>query len=192
MSNTSNYSVSEVDLSTYKNDSYQIGANQLTQLLWYAVNACFFNSPMLLPYAIKNALIRIFGAKIGHGVIIKPRVNIKYPWKLEINNNSWIGEGVWIDNLDKVIIGKNVCISQGALILSGNHDYSKPTFDLIVKKITIDDGAWIGAKSIITQGVHVGSHAVLVSGSLASSDLESFGIYRGNPASKVKTREIKK
>ncbi|MDP4687697.1 MAG: colanic acid biosynthesis acetyltransferase WcaF, partial [Salibacteraceae bacterium] len=102
----------------------------------------------------------------------------------------WIGENVWIDNLDKVVIGKHVCISQGALILSGNHDFSKSTFDLIVQPITIEDGAWIGAKSVVTQGVTVASHAVLAVSSVASSSLESYSIYRGNPAVKVKERVI--
>ena len=50
----------------------------------------------------KRFLLRLFGAKIGKGVVIKPCVNIKYPWKLRIGNYVWIGENVWIDNLDTV------------------------------------------------------------------------------------------
>ena len=123
-------------------------------------------------------------------MIIKPHVHIKYPWKLSVGDYSWIGEYVWIDNLDTVQIGSNVCLSQGALILSGNHDYSSASFDLILKPIEIQDGAWIGAKAVVIQGVKVGSHSVLSVGSVASSDLEEFGIYRGNPAEFVKRREI--
>lgn len=181
----------KTDLSRYNNDWFDTGAGAVKRLIWYLVNAVFFNSHALLPYSLKASILRIFGAKIGKGVAIKPHVNIKYPWKLTIGDYAWIGEGVWIDNLDQVTIGANACISQGALLLSGNHDYSKSTFDLIIKPIVIEEGAWIGAKSIVTQGVTVGNHAVLTAGSLASSDLEPFGIYRGNPAVKVKTREIK-
>ena len=65
----------------------------------------------------------MFGAKIGKGVIIRPGVSVKYPWKLQIGDNTWIGENVWIDNLSNIIIGKNVCVSQGAMLLSGNHNY---------------------------------------------------------------------
>jgi putative colanic acid biosynthesis acetyltransferase WcaF len=141
---------------------------------------------------MKCSLLRLFGAKIGENVVVKPHVHIKYPWNLSIGDNSWIGEYVWIDNLDKVEIGSNVCISQGALILSGNHDYSSEAFTLLLKPIKIGDGAWIGAKSIVTQGVKVDAHAVLVVGSVASSDLEANGIYRGNPATVQKRREINK
>ena len=127
---------------------------------------------------------------MAKGVVIKPKVSIKYPWKLTVGDNTWIGENVWIDNLDTVNIGANVCISQGALILSGNHDYSKTTFDLIVKPITIEDGVWIGAKSIVTQGVVCKSHSVLAVNSVASSNLELYSIYKGNPAEKIRDRKI--
>ena len=72
--------------------------------------------------------------KVGRSVIIKPRVRIKYPWFLQIGDNSWIGEDVWIDNLDSVIIKENVCISQGAMLMSGSHNYKSEKFDLITKK----------------------------------------------------------
>ena len=97
-------------------------------------------------------LLRMTGASVGAGVVIKPRVTIKYPWKLAVGNHSWIGEQVWIDNLDQVTIGAHVCISQGALLLCGNHDYKKPTFDLITGPIVLEDGVWIGAKASVALG----------------------------------------
>jgi putative colanic acid biosynthesis acetyltransferase WcaF len=124
-------------------------------------------------------------------VIIKPGVRIKYPWKLEIGSYSWIGESVWIDNLDEVKIGSNVCISQGALLLCGNHDFTKSTFDLMTGKIVLEDGVWIGAKSQVGPGVNVKNHAVLAMGSTATKDLKPFIIYRGNPAVEIKKRVIR-
>lgn len=141
--------------------------------------------------SLKVNLLRAFGAKVGKGVVIKPCVNIKYPWKLEIGDYSWIGEEVWIDNLDEVVIGANCCISQGAMLLCGNHDYKRTDFQLIVKPINIEEGAWIGAKSVVCPGVNVKSHAVLSVQSTASSDLENYSIYKGNPAKKIKDRSIK-
>lgn len=132
----------------------------------------------------------MFGAKIGRGVVIKPGVNIKYPWKLQVGDYSWIGERTWIDNLDNITIGANCCISQGALLLCGNHDYSKTTFDLITKPITLEDGVWIGAQSIVTGGVVCKSHSVLAAGSLASKDMEEYSVYRGNPAVRIKERKL--
>lgn len=88
--------------------------------------------------SLRIRLLRLFGARMGKGVVIKPSVNIKYPWNLSIGDYSWIGENVWIDNLTHVAIGSNVCISQGAMLLCGNHDYKRPTFDLMVKPIVIE------------------------------------------------------
>lgn len=130
----------------------------------------------------------MFGAHVGKGVVIKPHVRIKYPWRMVIGNHVWIGEDVWIDNLAKVVIGDNCCLSQGAFLLCGNHDYSKTTFDLIIGEIHLEEGVWIGAKSIVCPGVTCRSHAVLAVGSVATKDLDAYGIYQGNPALKVRER----
>ncbi len=132
----------------------------------------------------------MFGAQIGKGVIIKPYVSVKFPWRLKVGDHCWIGEHVWIDNLADVTIGDHVCISQGALLLTGNHDYSKSEFDLMVRPIIIENGAWLGAKSVTGPGTIVHSHAVLALGSTASGVLEPYKIYRGNPAVFVKDRKI--
>lgn len=134
--------------------------------------------------------MRLFGADVGKCVVIKPRVNIKYPWNLAIGEHSWIGEGVWIDNLGKVKMGSNCCISQGALLLCGNHNYRKPAFDLMVGEITLENGVWIGAKAMVCPGVICHSHAVLTAGSIATTALEAYKIHSGNPAVAVKERNI--
>lgn len=139
---------------------------------------------------LKVFLLRIFGAKVGKGVVIKPNVNIKYPWLLEIGDHTWIGERAWIDNLAQVKIGKNCCISQGAMLLCGNHNYKKPTFDLIVKPITLEDGAWVGALSVVCPGVTIKSHAILTVQSVATETLEPFALYKGNPAVRIRERVI--
>lgn len=179
----------EVLLSKYNNSEYNPGG-AVKRLFWYVTNAVFFHSSFLWPNGLKCFLLRLYGAQVGKGVVIKPNVNIKYPWFLSIGNFVWIGEDVWIDNLGGVQIGDNVCVSQGALLLSGNHDYKSVTFDLIVKEIIIESGAWIGAKSTVVQGLTVGSHAVLSVGSVATSNLSPNGIYQGVPAVKVREREI--
>ena len=134
--------------------------------------------------------LRIFGAKIGRRVTIKPGVSIKYPWNLTIGNDCWIGENVWIDNLDKVIIEDNVCVSQGAMLINGSHNYKKTSFDLIIAPILIKEGSWICAKSIVCQGVTMNAHSILSVNSVATKNLDEFGIYKGNPATKINNRKI--
>lgn len=182
----------QMDLSTYNNQwfSSQIGASKLKQVLWYLTNVVFFLNPLNPLSKLKVGLLTLFGAEVGKGVVIKPGVNIKYPWKLKIGNHCWIGENVWIDNLAPVKIFNNVCVSQGAMLLTGNHDYKKTTFDLMVAPIILHNGAWVGAKSVVCPGVTFGENAVLTVQSVAVKDLEPSGIYQGNPAAMVKKRVI--
>lgn len=178
----------KTDLSRYDNSWYEPGEGTLKRLLWYFVNVLFFLNPFNPFSGIKVRLLRLFGARVGTGVNIKPSVNIKYPWLLEIGDYTWIGENVWIDNLAQVKIGSNVCVSQGAMLLCGNHNYKKTTFDLMIGKITLEDGSWVGAQAVVCPGVTLRTHAVLGVGAVANHDLEAYTIYQGIPAVKVRER----
>ncbi len=180
----------QTDLSSYDNKSYQPGKNGLIRTLWYFTNVLFFLNPLNPISSLKVFLLRLFGAQIGKGVVIKPSVNIKYPWRLKIGNHTWIGEKVWIDNLADVEIGDHCCLSQAAMLLCGNHNYKKISFDLITKKIILENGVWIGANTIVTPGVVCESHMVLTVNSVLSQNAEPYKIYSGNPAKLIKTREF--
>jgi putative colanic acid biosynthesis acetyltransferase WcaF len=158
--------------------------------LWYFINVIFFISPLNPVSSLKVWLLRLFGAKVGKGVVIKPSVNIKYPWFLEVGDYVWIGEEVWIDNLTMVRLGSHVSLSQGAMLLTGSHDYKKTTFDLVVGEILIQEGAWIGAKAIVCPGITCGAHSVLAVGSVATQALEAYTINQGNPAVPKRARKI--
>lgn len=177
------------DLSAYNNNRYKPG-NTFKRATWYVINVCFLMNPLMPFSGVKVLLLRLFGAKIGNGVVIKPSVNIKYPWFLKVGNHTWIGEHVWIDNLAMVTIGSNVCLSQGAMLLTGNHNFKKKEFDLITGSITLEDGVWIGAKAVVCPHVICHSHAVLSVASVANRNLEPYTIYSGNPASEIRKRII--
>ena len=179
------------DLSSFNNSWYRPGG-KIKIITWFFFNAFFVKNKYNPSSLVKKMVLKLFGAKIDKGVIIKPGVSVKYPWKLKIGKNSWIGEDVWIDNLDEVNIGNDVCVSQGAMLLCGNHDYKKTSFDLMIGPITLEDGVWIGAKSIVTQNVNCQSHSILAVQSVASSNLSKFGIYKGNPAVKIRDRKLEK
>ena len=179
----------KTNLSKY-NNSWFNPSGKLKRLLWYIINVVFFINPLNPISLVKVNLLRLFGAKIGKSVNIKPGVSIKYPWLLKVGNYVWIGENVWIDNLAKVTIGDNVCISQGAMLLCGNHNYKKITFDLMVNEIKLEEGVWIGAKSIVCSAVTCKSHAILSVGSVATINLDPYAIYQGNPAKKIRNRVI--
>ncbi|MEC7173585.1 MAG: WcaF family extracellular polysaccharide biosynthesis acetyltransferase [Bacteroidota bacterium] len=178
------------NLSKFNNAFYKPGRNAIIRSFWYLINLIFFRSCLITNSFIKKKLLKLFGAKIGANLVLKPNVNIKYPWNLEIGNNVWIGESVWLDSLNKITIDDNVCISQGAFLLCGSHDYKKESFDLITKPIYLEEGTWICAKAIVSPGVRCKSHSVLSLGSIATRDLEKYTIYQGNPAKPVRNRII--
>jgi putative colanic acid biosynthesis acetyltransferase WcaF len=179
-----------VDLSRYTAGKFDRGAGVLKESLWLVVSLILFR---LCPFsfsALKCPVLRAFGADIGRNVTIKPQVKITFPWKLTVGDNVWLGEECWLLNLDRIVIGGNVSISQRAVLCTGSHDYKRAAFDLIVKPITIEDGAWLGAGCWVGPGVTIASHAVLTLGSVTTKNLAANGIYRGNPAALVKERVI--
>lgn len=183
------YIMKRVDLGKFSNSWYKPG-NKLKRVVWYLINVAFFKSSIPYPNKLKVLLLKLFGAKVGRGIVIKPNVNIKYPWFLEIGNNVWVGEDAWIDNLTFVKIGSNVSISQGAFILTGNHNYKKETFDLITDPIVIEDGVWIGAKVIICPGVTLKTHSVITVGSVVTKNTEPYTIYQGITAEPIRKRIV--
>ncbi|MCG1036553.1 WcaF family extracellular polysaccharide biosynthesis acetyltransferase [Polaribacter sargassicola] len=179
----------KVDFKKYDNSWYKPGS-KIKILIWYFVNVLFFINPLNPISSLKVFLLRLFGAKIGSNVVFKPGVSVKYPWFLEIGNSVWVGESVWIDNLTKITIEDNVCLSQGAMLLCGNHNYKKSSFDLKIGEIKLEEGSWVGAKSVVCPGVTLKTHAILAVNSVATSDLEAYSIYQGNPAIKTRKRNL--
>lgn len=181
----------KTNLAAFNNSNFDKESGPLKWLLWIIISFIIFRPSWIVIMRPKVFILKLFGAKIGKGLVIKPSVNIKFPWKLKIGNNVWIGENVWIDNLDNVLIKDDVCISQGALLLTGNHDYTLSSFDYRNAPIHLENGVWIGAKSVVCPGVVCKSHSILAVGSIATKQLQSYTIYQGNPAREVRKRIIK-
>jgi putative colanic acid biosynthesis acetyltransferase WcaF len=178
-----------VDLAPYTTGEFHRGRPALVELAWLLAQALFVSS--WLPGSLqRRVLLRLFGASLGKGVVIKPGVRVKFPWRLTVGDHSWIGEDVWIDNLGVVEIGRNCCLSQGAYLCTGSHDWRLQSFDLIVKPIVIDDCVWIAAKARVAPGVKLGAGSVLGLGSVATADLAPWTIYSGIPAIAVRKRQI--
>jgi putative colanic acid biosynthesis acetyltransferase WcaF len=177
------------DLAAYVPHGFVRGRPALVELLWIIVQALFVSSWVPGSWH-RRALLRAFGARIGDRVVLKPGVRVKFPWRLTIGDNSWIGELTWIDNLADVRIGADCCISQGAYLCTGSHHWSQPGFDLITAPITLETGAWIAARACVGPGVTLGRGAVLGLGSVAGRDLDAWTIYAGIPAAPVRRRAI--
>lgn len=167
---------------------YTSGRSFAVQMLWYFTQSVLFANPLLTSYGAKRWMLRAFGAEIAAGVLIKPRVRVKCPWHLRIGRDAWIGEGVWIDNFVSVSIGPNACLSQGAYLCTGNHDWRGPAMDLVVSPIVVEEGAWVGAFSRVAPGVTVAKRSVVTLGSVLLQDTEEGMVYGGHPAASLKDR----
>ncbi|MGA7329628.1 MAG: WcaF family extracellular polysaccharide biosynthesis acetyltransferase [Rhodomicrobium sp.] len=176
-------------LREYQNSGFSRRVPQPIEALWLLVQWLLVAS-WLPGSSHRRFLLRLFGASIGKGVVLKPGIRVKIPSRLMVGDHSWIGEDVWIDNLARVWIGANCCISQGAYICTGSHNWGRHGFDLITGEVGIGDGAWIAARSIVGPGVKIGQGAVLALGSVATANLEDWSVYRGNPAVFCRSRNI--
>ena len=178
-----------MQLNLYSNKEFNRGRSVLIETLWLISQWLFISS--WIPGSLHRVLfLKLFGAKIGENVVIKPGLRVKFPWRLSIGNNVWIGESCWLDNLDNITVGNHCCVSQGVYICTGNHDWTSPQFALLHAPVILEDQSWLGAMSVVAPGVRVGEGAILTMGSVAVKDLAAWEIYSGNPAQAIRKRVI--
>jgi putative colanic acid biosynthesis acetyltransferase WcaF len=170
------------DLAAYRLPRGFRGRSALYVQLWWIVQALFFNSSPQIMYGWRRWLLRLFGAKIGRGVAIRPNVRITYPWRLEIGDRCWIGDFVELYTLDRIVIGDDVVVSQFSKIITGSHDFASPTFDMLTKPVTIESQAWVAANCFVAPGVTIGRGAVVLACSLVLKDVPELMVAAGHPA----------
>jgi putative colanic acid biosynthesis acetyltransferase WcaF len=166
-------------LSRYRTTGFDRGRSAVVEGLWLCVHAVAFARVNPIN-ASRVAALRLFGARIGSGVVIKPGVRVKFPWRLTIGDHSWIGESVWIDNLAPVTIGSDSCVSQGTYLCTGTHDWSRETFDLATHPISIGEQVWIAARATVGPGVCVGDGAVVTLGTVVTRSVPPAHICSGS------------
>ncbi|AOW17490.1 colanic acid biosynthesis acetyltransferase WcaF [Polaribacter vadi] len=180
------------ELSIFKLPRNFRGRNAFVVQLWWIVQSIFFkNSPQFL-YGFRRFLLRLFGAKIGKKVIIRPSVKITYPWKVSIGDYSWIGDDVVLYSLGEIEIGKNVVISQKCYICTGSHDYLQSDFPIFAKKNIIKDECWLATDVFVAPGVIIGKGSVIGSRSSVYKDIAPNKVCVGNPAKIIRERKIDK
>ncbi|AJR02868.1 acyl transferase [Siansivirga zeaxanthinifaciens CC-SAMT-1] len=178
------------DLSKYFTPRDFRGKTKIVVQLWWIVYALLFKPSPQVMYGWRRFLLRLFGARIGKKVIIRPSAEITYPWKVCIGNYSWIGDNVVLYSLGDIKIGSNTVISQRSYICTGSHHYTKRNFPIYAKKIVIEDGCWLATDVFVAPGVLIETGTVVGARSSVFKDLKAFSIYAGSPAKFLKKREI--
>jgi putative colanic acid biosynthesis acetyltransferase WcaF len=176
------------NLKTYKTPKNFRGKSVLYVQTWWLVQSIFFNLSPQVFYGWRRFLLRLFGAKIGKNVIIRPSVKVTYPWKLKIDDHSWIGDNVELYTLGEIKIGKNVVISQKSYLCTGFHDYKKLDFPIFSQKIEIEDECWIATDVYISPGVKIGKGTVVGARSSVFKSLPEGKVCIGSPAKIIGNR----
>lgn len=180
-----------VDLRKYDQSGFDRGRPGWYVLLWWLVQAIAFPLTPHNLHAPRQSLLRLFGAKIGKGVVIRPTARFTYPWKVEIGDYSWIGDDVVFYSLDRICIGKHCVISQKTYLCTGNHDIKDPVFGLITESIEIGNGAWVATDCFVGPGVKIGANAVVGARSSVFRNLPAGQVCWGNPCRPRYLRQVK-
>ena len=141
-----------IRLDQFSSHGFDRGAPRWKEALWWLTRSLLFAPWFPVPSALKVSALRLFGARLGRGVVIRSRVNITFPWRFECGDHVWIGDEVLILSLAPVKLGSHVCVSQRAFLCTGSHAFDSPSFDLITRPIEIGDGSWIGASAFVGPG----------------------------------------
>jgi len=144
--------------------------------MWFIVQHVIFKAS-LFPSPLRPTLLRIFGSSIGRRVIIRRGVRVHFPWNLELGDDCWIGEEVWVINHEKVKIGSNICISQRSIICSGGHDYRSASLEYAHNPIEIKDGAWICLDAKVLPGVTIGEGSVVSAGEVVRKSIPDYSLF---------------
>jgi putative colanic acid biosynthesis acetyltransferase WcaF len=164
-------------LAARRGHPYDKGRGFIAQALWVAVSTLVFTQ-VWCPNRLRCSLLRWFGAEVGKGVLIRHRVTVQWPWKLSIGDNSWVGTGAELYNIDTIVIGSDVAISQQAYLCTGSHDRRSPTFEFDNGPIVVEDGAWLCARTTVLRGVTIGANSVIGATALISHDVPPDSIVR--------------
>jgi putative colanic acid biosynthesis acetyltransferase WcaF len=158
-------------LDLFNNADFSRGASKFKEGLWWGVRSLLFAPWFPVPSLLKVTALRVFGAKVGKGVVIRSRVNITFPWRLSIGDHVWIGDEVLILSLAHVTIASHVCISQRAFLCTGSHRFRSENFDLVTKPITIGEGSWIAANVFVGPGVTLAPGTLCKAGAVVTKSV---------------------
>lgn len=164
------------------------GRSAVVVQLWWVVQGTLFACSPQFMYGWRRWLLRLFGAKIGKGVLLRSSVKMTYPWKVSIGNFSWIGDDVVLYSLGEIEIGANAVVSQRSYLCAASHDYTKPDFPIYANKVCIGPQAWLATDVFVAPGVTVGQGAVIGARSSVFQDLPSMMVCVGSPAKPIKPR----
>ena len=157
---------------------------------------------------VQRILVRHAGASFGKGCFVSALANI-FTDRLEVGNRSWIAAGAILRGIirigsrstvnpychlaGRVTIGSGVRIAGGVAIYGFNHGtglldqpiYRQPRTS---EGVVVGDGTWIGANSVVVDGVSIGQHCIVAAGAVVTKSYPDYSVIGGNPARLIRDR----
>lgn len=171
--------VIDLDAAPGKRESWDAPAWKV--YAWALVELLLVSNPWQISSRLRRVALVAFGARIGDGVLLRPRLRVRFPWKLSIGDRAWIGEDVWLHNQDQLSIGADAVVSQGAFITTGSHAHRRD-MALITAPVTIGDGAWVTARCIVLGGSRIGVSVLVTPGTVVRGEIPDGMVYGPPPA----------
>lgn len=140
-------------------------------------------------HVIRKFFYRLAGTKIGKGSTVHMWANFYDPTKIIIGKDTIVGDHVFLDGRDKIIIGDHVDIASQVLIYNSEHNLDSEFFTAIQEPVFIGDYVFIGPRAIILPGVKIGKGAVVGAGAVVTKDVEDYQIVGGVPAKVIGERK---
>lgn len=181
-----------VDLRQYNPVQHNRGRSKWVVMLWWLIQAVFFPLSWHNFNGFRGWLLRLFGAKIGKGVVIRPTARFTYPWKIAIGDYSWIGDDVVLYSVNHITIGCHCVVSQKSYLCTGSHNISDVTFSLVTAPIIVGNGVWIASDCFVAAGVVIGANSVIGARSSVFRNIPAGQIAWGSPCQPRQAREVKK
>ena len=145
----------------------------------------------LLPGPFRNFCFRLLLKKMGRHVYFDYGIFIKFPGLVSFGDNVAVNRGSSFypayNGRHEIVIGSDVIVSPHVQFYAGGHDlldFKKS----VGGRITVGNGVWIGAGSIILPGATIGDRSVIAAGSVVASDIPPNTIASGIPARPMKPR----
>lgn len=181
---------SRVRLDHFDSSDFDRGASRLVEAAWLLCKAAFFLTSIPWPVRIKKRILVLFGATIGEGFVLRPRVNIHFPWRLQVGDHCWIGERCEILNLAQFSMESHSALAHDVYVAAAGHDIASASMAYKNLPISIESGAWVGTRTYLGPGVHVGRDAVVAAGAVVVRDVPASAVVAGVPAAVISIRAI--
>lgn len=157
-----------------------------SDLEYIFLNGCVNHIPI---WHIRKLIYAVSGVKMGAKSRIAMGTVIVCPRGIAIGERTVINENCHLDGRGGLTIGDDVSISFGTVIITASHKINSDSFEYRTGSVKIEDHVWTGAHAIILDNTVLQSGVVIGAGSVIKDETQNGGVYVGNPAKLIKSRD---